>query len=85
MCLSSPLPGPALLLPVYLLTITGPKESGSFSHYSGALGRQLRSGPRAKPAFVSLSIPLIWGAVLLLALLVVAVVMFAVMARKKGR
>ncbi|XP_031203358.1 trem-like transcript 1 protein isoform X2 [Mastomys coucha] len=30
------------------------------------------------------SIPLIWGAVLLLALLVVAVVMFAVMARKKG-
>jgi trem-like transcript 1 protein len=34
---------------------------------------------------VSLSIPLIWGAVLLLALVVVAVVIFAVMARKKGR
>lgn len=43
--------------------------------------------PRAKPAypFVSLSIPLIWGVVLLLGLLVVAVVLFAVMARKKGR
>lgn len=65
----------------------GPKESGSFSHDSGALCWQLRSGPRAKPAypFVSLSIPLIWGAALLLGLLVVAVVLFAVMARKKGR
>lgn len=63
------------------------KQNGSYSHYSRALGRQVPSVPRAKPAnpFVSLSIPLIWSAVLLLGLLVVAVVLFAVMARKKGR
>lgn len=64
-----------------------PKESGSFSRDSSALGWQLPSGFRAKPAypFVSLSIHLIWGAaVLLLGLLVVAVVLFAVFARRKG-
>lgn len=75
----------SLLLPSHLLTVMGPKES--FSHYSRARGQQLPSGPGTKPVypFVSLSIPLIWGAVLLLGLLVVAVVLFAVMARRKGR
>ncbi|KAK2113686.1 Trem-like transcript 1 protein [Saguinus oedipus] len=52
-----------------------------------APGQQLPTGFRSKPAhpFLFLSIPLIWGAVLLLGLLVAAVVLFAVMAkRKKG-
>lgn len=34
---------------------------------------------------MSLSIPLIWGAVLLLGLLVAAVVLFVVLAKRKGR
>lgn len=49
--------------------------------------RAAPAGFRAKLTypFVSLSIPLIWGAVLLLALLVAAAVLFAVMAKRKGR
>lgn len=73
--------------PFHYLSFAVPKESGSFSHYSSALGWQLPLGFRAKPAcpFVSLSIHLIWGAaVLLLGLLVVAVVLFAVLSRRKG-
>lgn len=86
MCLSSPRPGPTPILPFHLLSFMVPQEGGSFSHYSSALGRQPPSGLRAKPAypFLSLSTPLIWGAVILLGLLVVAVVLFAVLATRKG-
>lgn len=81
-CLSSPPSGPASSSSHSIF----PKESGSISHYSRALGLQLSSGLSAKPdyPFLSLRIQLIWGAVLLLGLLVVAVVLFAVMARRKG-
>lgn len=70
--------------PFHDLSFIVPKESGSFSRDSSALGWQLPSGFRAKPTyrFVSLSIHLIWGAAVLL--LVVAVVLFAVFARRKG-
>uniref|UniRef100_A0A452SU51 Triggering receptor expressed on myeloid cells like 1 n=1 Tax=Ursus americanus TaxID=9643 RepID=A0A452SU51_URSAM len=43
------------------------------------------SASPAEPSQDEKSIPLIWGAVLLLSLLVAAVVLFAVMAKRKGR
>lgn len=56
-------------------------------HCSKIPGKQLSAGFRTKLncSFVFLSIPLIWGAVLLLGLLVAVVVLFAVLAKRKGR
>ncbi|XP_032958415.1 trem-like transcript 1 protein isoform X1 [Rhinolophus ferrumequinum] len=62
------------------------KRAALLCHCSGIPGKQLPTGFRAKLfcPFVSLSIPLIWGTVVLLGLLVAAVVLFAVMAKRKA-
>lgn len=62
-------------------------KNNTLLHHSGVPGEQLpaRFRPELTYPFMSFSIPLIWGAVLLLSLLVVAVVLFAVMAKRKGR
>jgi hypothetical protein len=74
----------ALLVPYHLPLTVVFQEFGSSPTASGLLES---SSCRAQPTypFLSLSIPLIWGVVLLLGLLVAAVVLFAVMARRKGR
>ncbi|XP_055471257.1 trem-like transcript 1 protein isoform X2 [Psammomys obesus] len=72
-----------------LLLLLGLEEEEKETYRNGSLPEDPSldpSGGSSPPLFRrhENSIPLIWGAVLLLGLLVVAVVLFAVMARKKG-
>ena len=62
-------------------------KSGTLLYCSRVPGEQLPARFRLELTypFMSFSIPLIWGAVLLLGLLVAAVVLFVVMAKRKGR
>lgn len=84
----SALPKSVLLIPFQKsFSNHGSPRTAPLCHFSRIPGKQLRARFRAKLtySFVSLSGPLIWGAVLLLGLLVLAVVLFAVMAKRKGR
>lgn len=89
MCFSSALPMSALLIPPPKSSSPnhGSPRIAPFCYRSGAPGEQLPAKFRLKLPypFVSFSIPLIWGAALLLGLLVAAAVLFAVMAKRKGR
>uniref|UniRef100_A0A8C8ZX66 Triggering receptor expressed on myeloid cells like 1 n=1 Tax=Prolemur simus TaxID=1328070 RepID=A0A8C8ZX66_PROSS len=66
-----------------------PPEEEEETHKMGSLAEDPFPGPAgsaspSEPSQDEKSIPLIWGAVLLLGLLVAAVVLFAVMAKRKG-
>ncbi|KAL2791799.1 trem-like transcript 1 protein isoform c precursor [Daubentonia madagascariensis] len=79
--------GPHLLL--LLLLGLEEEEAEEETLKMGSLAEDPSSGPAgsaspSEPSQDEKSIPLIWGAVLLLGLLVAAVVLFAVMAKRKG-
>ncbi|PNJ88991.1 TREML1 isoform 3 [Pongo abelii] len=76
--------GPNLLL----LLLLGLEEEEEETHKIGSLAENAFSDPAGsanplEPSQDEKSIPLIWGAVLLVGLLVAAVVLFAVMAKRK--
>lgn len=86
MCVHCALPEPARLIPSKSSPQHGSPRTAPCATAPGGLA-QLPAGFRAALTcpFVSLSVPLIWGSVVLLGLLVVAVALFDVMARRKGR